>query len=65
MTTMTKISTGNKTSTVHGPGYGQTINQYAFVTDKPYFSVGNGSISKSMTRHMTESQANEYKKILP
>ena len=58
---MTKISTGNKKSTVNGPGYGESINQYTFVSDKPIFSVGSGSVSKSVTKHMTEPEANNFK----
>jgi len=59
--TMKKISTGNQISIERGPGHGQSINQYVFITNKPFFSVGNGSISKSITRHMTEHAANEFK----
>ena len=60
---MTKTSTGNKISTVRGPGYGTSINQYTFVADKPIYSVGNGSASKSVTRHMTEHEANNFKDL--
>ena len=54
---MTKVSTGKVVSTMSGPSYGQTINQYTFVH-------GEGKHKKSDTCHMTESQANERKKQL-
>ena len=63
--TMNKISTGKQVSTVRGPGFGQTINQYVFKTLKPYFQTGTGSITKSITKHMTEHEAEEFKKTLP
>ena len=66
MATKTLISKSNKISTVNGPGHNTTINQYVFHTDKPYFSVGKGSMtSKSITKHMTEPAAIAYLKTLP
>ena len=63
--TMKKISTGKKRSTISGPGYGSTINQYVFRTVKPYFAQGRNTVSKSATKHMTEQEAERYSKTLP
>ena len=67
-TTMKKISTGNKRSKATR----ETINQYIFIADKPIFSVGKGQInensqglSRTITKHMTEHDAEKFKSSLP
>lgn len=54
---MTKVSTSNKITTVRGIDYGTAINEYTFV-------YGKGKNRTSQTRHMTEHQAQQHKKIL-
>lgn len=65
MGTKKLISKSKKVSTINGMGYGETINQYVFRTDKPFFHVGQGTLSKTMTKHMTEPESEIYLKTLP
>lgn len=56
-TIITKISTSKNISTVNGPGYNTLICMYTVVQ-------GEGSKRTSITKHMTEVEANELRKKL-